>query len=383
MLKAAIETKTEAKTPDSEAGKVIQIAKDKKFTRRYVISGKMPLERAPDSGFFTTKFKEDAFFLGYNERALLFNNGARTEQNLSLPLHFVDEGFYKRKRLVETLGLRGANGKLAIFLQYARLPLIDPRDLETTRAEILGQAEQARNAALNRRDSQLLFDAAKLDLCDEPIIQVKFDAAARRILLQARIPAFTGKAMAIETKKGLRQQFQEYDDLICSKAIFYAMTFFHIMPSIQDVEIELWQMTDRAIDEAAGWRLEDEYADKPLSSVKRFSAHFNVTSQPLTKAEKRAADRAAKKQNKKSLKQIKADRLISLTQREPQAGDELFDGSLPNRALLLSTKVERQGFLDLEHSRANYTARKALSYFQSNYDPDDENFELRPVKPLE
>lgn len=380
MLKAAPETNA----PDSQAGKVIQLtAKDKKITRRYVISGKMPLERVPDSGFFTTKFKEDAFFLAYDERSLLFNNGARTEQNLRLPLHFVDEGFYKRKRMIETLGLRGANGKLSIFLQYARLPIIDPRDLESTRADILGRADEVRNVALNRRDPLLLFDAARLDLCDEPIMEVKLDSAARRVTMQARVPTFTSKAMAIETKKSLRQQFQEYDDLICSKVIFYAMTFFHIMPSVQEVDIEMWHMTDRAKEEEIGWRLADEYADRPLSSIKRFSAHFNVTTAPMTKTEKKAAERETKKKSKKSLKQLKAERMISLTQREPQAGDELFDGSLPNRALLLSTKIERQSFVELERSRASYTARRALSFFQSNYSPDDEIFELRPVESLQ
>ena len=128
-----------------------------KVFRRYVISGKMPLERAPGSGLFVTQFKEDAFFLDFDERALLFKSGARTEQDLSLPLFAIENTFYKRKRLIETLGLRGAEGKLAIFLQYARLPLIDPRDMEELREAIMSRAEAARKTLLNAPDPQVSF----------------------------------------------------------------------------------------------------------------------------------------------------------------------------------------------------------------------------------
>jgi len=382
MIDESGETAPKAKQKPRESGP--------KFLRRYVISGKMPLERAPGSGLFVTQFKEDAFFLDFDERALLFKGGARTEQDLSLPLFVVENSFYKRKRLIETLGLRGAEGKLAVFLQYARLPLIDPRDMEELRDAIMSRAENARKTLLDAPDPPALFDAARLDLCDEPITQVSYDKAARRVSLRVRVPEFKPKPMPIPTKKGYRAQFLEYDDLLCSKVGLYLLTFFQVMPMVQEVDVQMWRMTDKMQDKV-GWHLEDEFEVTPGSNVRRFSAQFKVTPQiPLTKAEQKleakmkqkAAQEAIKNQPKKNRKQIQQEKLAASTQRAPQPGDELFDDSLPNQTLLLATRVTRPGFMELERSRANYTARKALSFFDLHYAPDDEALALFPVEPI-
>lgn len=359
---------------DTRKRSLIKIPKN--VTRRYVISGKMPLERAPDSGYFVTRFKEDAFFLDFKDDNLLFRNGARTEQNLNLPLYFLEEASYKRRRMVETLGLRGAEGKLAIFLQYARLPLIDPREMENLKADLLYRAEASTTKLVQERDPIMRFNTVRLEFCDEPIFKIKMDAEGKRITLSARVPQFNPKPIAIVNKKTVRAQFLEYDDFLCSKVSFYLLTIFQTVPSIQEVEIEMWRMTSQNSTENQIWNIEDEYTERPAPNVKRFSAQMKVAPKPVEAAPQKV------KKSKKNRKEIQEKRRIEAITREPQPGDELFDNSLSNRSLILATHVSWQAFLNLENSKSSYTARKALSFFDFHYAPDDEELSFAPVAPL-
>ena len=105
--------------------------------------------------------------------------------------------------------------------------------------------------------------------------------------LRVRVPEFKPKPMPIPTKKGYRAQFLEYDDLLCSKVGLYLLTFFQVMPMVQEVDVQMWRMTDKTPDKV-GWHLEDEFEATPGGNVRRFSAQFKVTPQiPLTKAEQK------------------------------------------------------------------------------------------------
>ena len=353
-------------------------------TRRYVVHGRMPLKRAPNSGLFTTRFKEDAFFLDYSDRAILFNSGARTEQSLQLPYYFVDEGYHMRKRLVESVGFVGAKGRLELYIQYALLPILDPANLEKLRETILERAVATRQNLLVRGEQQALLDMQMLEWCDEPILQFEYEHSNFRLRIKARAPLPQPLPVAARTKRGRLTYYHDYEDLICSKAGYYIVNAFDNLPSVQQIELTLVRMEAEPIHgliltedaprrvREAGLRRLDPNALPPEETPQERKAR-----EKIEQAEARAQ---AKIQAKEQKAVKKEEKLLAVTQRAPDETDALFDGRLPYESVLLSTRIPRQGFMDLQRSKLNYSARRAMEMFELHLDTDEEATAIHEVE---
>ncbi len=349
---------------------------------RYVVHGRMPLRRTPVSGLFTTRFKEDAFFVDFSDRALLFNSGARTEQSLQLPLYFVDEAYHMRKRLVESIGLTGAKGRLELFIQYALLPILDESNLEKMRQKALDQGILLRKELVARQEQQALIDLLMLDWCDEPIIQFEYERSEFRLRIKARVPQPEAMPLsAVRTKKGRAHYYQGYEDLLCSKAAFYAVNAFETLPFLQQVELVLLRMEAQPV---KGLVLAEEMERaRPDYGLRR----LDPTTIP---AEETSKERKAREKTQREQEKVEAEKLkklskekkkIAFTQRESDIADSLFDGSLPNQSPLLSARLPRQGFMDLQKSRMNYSARKAMELFDLRFETDETTTTIQEITP--
>ncbi|NWJ96570.1 MAG: hypothetical protein HXX20_12375 [Chloroflexi bacterium] len=351
--------------------------------RRFVVYGRMPLPRTPQSGWFTTRFKEDAFFIGFDEQALLFNEGARTEQSLQLPLYYIEKVYYEKKKQVETLGLTGGAGRVEIYMQYARLPILDPHHLRTLREDLQQRVEVARETLLEHQNSQALFSMLRLQLCDEPILFFDYDRQNYSLRIKARAPLPVKLPEVLRTKRERINLFREYEDLLCSKAVSYALNAFEALPFLQEVTLTLIRMEPKPAEglllfeeqerQKKVWQLRrspDEAVETPAARKKREEAELKL----LKQQEKEAAKRK-KEQNK-------SKRELEMTTRAPDGFDELFDGSLPYESILLSARIPRQAFMDLSRSKMSYSARQALEQFELRLKTDEEQTSLFPVESL-
>ncbi len=341
----------------------------------------MPLRRAEQSGLFTTKFKEDAFFIDFGERALVFREGARTEQTHQLPYYFVEDGYHMRKRLIESLGFTGANGRLELFIQYPLLPVIDQQSMEGIKLEILEKAEATRRSLLKRNEQQALIDMLMLELCDEPIVFFEYDRPTFTLRIKARVPISAPEIGASRTKRGRTVFYREYEDLLCSKAAAYIVTSFERLPFVQVIELNLYRMEAET---CKGLTVIGEFVEvKKDRSLQR----LDPTTLPPEESPK---DRKARQQAEKKQQEAEARRLktlskerqkIAVFQRDADPFDELFDGSLPYQSALLSARMPRQGFMDLQKSKTSYSARHALELFELRFAPDEENCFISEIEP--
>ena len=348
-------------------------------SRRYVVHGRMPLKRTSNSGLFTTRFKEDAFFLDFSDRAILFNSGARTEQSLQLPYYFIDEGYHMRKRLVESVGLVGAKSRLELYIQYALLPVLDAANLENLRHTVLERATATRASLVARQEHQALIDLLMVDWCDDPIILFEYDRQGFRLRLKARAPLPETLPVAARTKRGRLSYYRDYEDLLCSKAGFYIINAFDSLPFLQQVELTLLRMETTPV---SGIVLsEDAPRRKGEAGLRRIDPD-NLPAPETAKEQKarRKAEEIEAKERAKEQKTVKKEQQkIAVTQREPDEADQLFDGSLAYQSPLLSARIPRQGFMDLQRSKMNYSARRAMEMFELRFDTDEETTSIREV----
>ncbi len=350
--------------------------------RRYVVHGRMPLKRSPQSGLFTTRFKEDAFFLDFNDRAVLFNSGARTEQSLQLPFYFVEKGYHQSRKLVESVGFTGAQGRLELFVQYAKLPVLDQQSLEALRVKVLGQADTLRKTLVERGEHQALLDMLQLSWCDEPILLFDYERANFNLRLKARAPLPPPVPNSIRTKRGRDGYFREYEDLLTSKAAYYLVSTFERLPFVQNIELNLYRMEKEPV---KGLVLTQEVFEESRDlSLKRVDP---TTLPPVETAKERKerekGQKAREKAEAERLKKLsKEQKMVALTRRETDPADELFDGSLPHASPLLSAQIPRQGFMDLQHSKQSYSARRAMELSALRFESDEESGSFGEVQPF-
>lgn len=356
------------------------------ITRRYVVYGRMPLPRTDKSGLFTTRFKEDAFFIDFDEQAMLFKEGARTEQSIQLPLYYIDQAYYEKKKQVETLGLDGSAGRVEIYIQYAKLPLLDPQHLDSLREDILVRTKQAREKFLQRQNRQALFNMLRLQLCDEPIVFFEYDRTEFTLKIEARAPLpLSPSPISLQTKRGRISFFQEYEDLLCSKAVAYALSSFEMLPFLQEVSVNLIRMEANPVE---GLLLIDEKErQKRVWQLRREVAPDEIveTAQDRKKreaAEKKLLDQQIREEAKRKKEQSKSRRELEMTTRAPDGFDELFDGTLPYQTVLLSARIPRQGFMDLSKSKMSYSARHAMESFELRFETHEEETFFAPVQPF-
>jgi hypothetical protein len=352
------------------------------ITRRYVVYGQMPLRRTPQSGLFTTRFKEDAFFIDFDEQNMLLKEGARTEQSIELPLYFIDNAYYERKKQVETLGLAGSAGRVEVYMQYAKLPLLDPQHLDLLRTDILQKVKTARETFLDHQNSQALFQMLKLAMCDEPITFFDYDRANYSLRLKARAPLPAPLPVSVQTKRGRINYFRQYEDLLCSKAVGYALSAFEALPFLQEFVVTLVRMEAQPVE---GLLLVDEKERQKKVWQLRREALPAETETPEQRRKREAAEKNLLKRQQKEDEKRKKElahqkKQLEMTTRAPDNFDELFDGSLPYESVLLSARVSRQGFMDLSKSKMSYSARRALEMFELHLKTDEEITYLAPVE---
>ncbi len=349
-------------------------------SRRYIVHGRMPLRRTPQSGLFTTRFKEDAFYIDYNERTLFFNSGARTEQSLQLPLYFIEEGYYMQKKMVESVGFTGGEGKLELFLQYPLLPVLDKASLDNFRQEVIQRAETTRTTLLPRQEQQALIDMLMLGFCDEPLIFFDYDRPNFTLRLKAQMPKPGKLPIAARTKRGRLSFFREYEDLVCSKAGYYLVNGFEQLPFVQQIELTLLQMGSEPIN---GLTVVDETEEFQREVGLRRIDPANLPHIETSKERKarEKAEKARQKTEQLQLKTLSKDKQrLAFTQREPDPFDELFDGSLTYQSPLLSARIPRQGFMDLQKSKLSYSARRAMEMFELHLETDEETSRFSQVE---
>lgn len=350
-------------------------------SRRYVVHGRMPLKRTPESGLFTTRFKEDAFFIEVTDRAMFFNEGARTEQSLQLPLYFVEAAYHQRKRLVESVGFSGAKGRLELFIQYALLPVLDPAILEKFRLDVLARAEAARTRLIGH-DQQTALDLLLLDWCDEPVLLFEYDRGEFNLRVKTRVPAPAPPPGVARTKRGRLGYYREYEDLLCSKAGYYLVSAFEQLPFVQQVELTMLRME---AEPGSGLVVIDE-EDEEKKRVEMSLRRFDPSSRPPEetpkerKARQQAERRQAAAEEKRQKALAKDEKVKAIGKREPDGFDQLFDGTLAHQSPLLSARVPRQGFMDLQKSKQSYSARRALELFQARLDTDEETATIREIE---
>jgi hypothetical protein len=332
----------------------------------------MPLRRTAESGFFTTRFKEDAFFLDFSDRALLFNSGARTEQSYQLPFYFIEEGYHMRQRMIESLGFTGAGGRLELYIQYPLLPVIDQKSLEGLRQEVLKRANATRASLVARQEHQALLDMFMLGLCDEPLVFFEYNRPDFSLHLKARAPIPENDPVAARTKRGRLNFYREYEDLLCSKAAFYLVSAFENLPFVQQIELTLYRMETSPVKGLVV--IEEPEEQKPETSLRRVD--LATLPPPQTAKERKALAKALKQQEKEQAQQLKnlskEKKRVAVTQRDPDPFDELFDGTLAHWSALLSARIPRQGFMDLQKSKLSYSARRAMELFELRLDTDEE-----------
>ncbi len=353
------------------------------ITRRYVVFGRMPLPRTAQSGLFTTRFKEDAFFVDFDEQAIVFKEGARTEQSIQLPFYYIDKVYYEKKKQVETLGMEGSAGRVEVYMQYAKLPLLDPQHLDLLRQDILVRAKAARETFLEHQNQNALFYLLKLQLCDEPILFFDYERESYKLCIKARAPLPPKPPNLLQTKRGRINYFRQYEDFLCSKAVSYVLNSFETLPFLQEVSVSLVRMEKEPVE---GLLLVDEQErEKKVWELRRPVLPDQTKETPAERkkreaAEKKELEKALKLEQKLKKEQSKSRRQIEMTTRTPDEFDQLFDGSLPYETVLLSTRIPRQGFMDLSRSKMNYSARRSMELFELRLAPDEEKTYLAPVE---
>ncbi|HEX2910331.1 MAG TPA: hypothetical protein VH186_05945 [Chloroflexia bacterium] len=346
-------------------------------TRRYVVYGRLPLKRTPQSGLFTTKFKEDAFFVELNDRALVLNSGARTEQSYEIPLFYFDKGYFERRRMIESVGFTGAHGLLELYVQFAMLPLLDPASLDNMRQEILERADYVRRKLALKQDQQTRLDMLLLEWCNEPIILFDFDRTTFTMRLKVRAPLPAPLPVSARTRRGLLNYYNEYEDLLCSKAGYYIISAFETLPSLQQIDLSMLRMEREPVN---GITLSgpEEIVKQHDFGLKRVdpAALPVAETDRQRKAREKAERKEAKQQEKLERLQLKAlskeKQRLAFTQREPDPFDELFDGTLSHESTLLSVRIPRQGFMQMQRSKQTYSARRALELFECHLNTDEE-----------
>ena len=353
-----------------------------KSSRRIIINGTYPARRAPHSGFFGTKIKEDAFYIDFNEREMQVLDGARTEGAFTVPLHAISDAPYTVKRFVETVKLHGTATNL--LMQYAQLPLFDPWPLRGLSAEMVARAEEARQTLIESGDPQALLERCLLALLDEPIVQATVSDDGQTVRLKARIPPPPNAAhIADAPRKANIGLFREYVDLICSKAVLYAGQAFEEMPRVSHIELEMIELSpaDQVARVAEGIGL-GEFASPHARFGFRYKNELAViTEKPPQKkrslfplASMMLDQRAERKRAKAGL-----PALTTIRPEDRQPHDELFDGRLPVETSLLAVTVERGQLREMVRSKHNIAARAALAAFDLRFRPDDSALVLRPI----
>jgi len=348
----------------------------------------MPLARTNQSGLFTTLFKEDAFYLDFDEQNLLFTAGARTEQSIELPFYYIDKAYYEKRKQVETLGLEGSVGRVEVYVQYATLPLLDPKSLADLREEIVERIKAARETFLERQSHPALFYMLKLQLCDEPIVFFDYQRADYSLRIKARAPILPERPVSTQTKRGRATFFREYEDLLCSKAVAYALNAFETLPFLQEVMVTLVRLEASPVEGLTVVEEQNKVTSKKEKGWElRRLAPLQPTETPEERKKREAEEkkllRQQQKEEEKRKKEFaKTKRQLELTTRTPDGWDELFDGSLPHESVLLAARIPRQGFMDLNRSKASYSALQALQLFELRYEPQEEEAVIAPVEPF-
>jgi hypothetical protein len=336
----------------------------------------MPQPRKPNSGLFSISIKEDGYYLDFSERALLMREGARSSQTLELPLYFIDKGYFTNKKLIESLGLEDEQRKVEVYIQYARLPFLDPHMLEELRREVLERAEAARAELLEKHNPVAMFDLLKLDLCDNPITFIEHDAEKGTFRLKARAPfppSLPGGTLG--THKKQETVFKDYVDVLCSQAAMYLLKAGEYIPGLESMEVTLVRMEPQPV---SGLKLEVD--EKPAGSgFRKFGQRVQEVPYETEKERRKRLKKEEKEAKKRGKERINNDQFI-YSRRE--ACDELFDGSLPHESVLLSARVPRVDFMSLNRSKNSYTARAALEHFELRLNADEEGCNFEPVEPF-
>jgi hypothetical protein len=351
--------------------------------RRYVVRGRMPLRRTPQSGLFTTNFKEDAFFIELTERALLFNSGARTEQTLQLPLYYVDEGYYMRQKMVDSIGLVGANKRLELYIQYALLPVLDNDSLDQLRKTALERAALTRQKYVERKERQASLDMLLLEWCDEPVLYFDYERSNTNLRLEVRVPPLPPVPVAARTKRGRQTYYRDFEEMVCAKAAYYCISAFEALPPLQMVELNMYRMEAEPVQGLT--IIEEETREKKVpEGLKRIDPA--TLPPPESARERRAREIEAEKQRKAALalqkKEAKEKKKLLLTTRPSDEFDELFDGTLPYKSTLLSARIPRPDFMHLAKSKTSYSALYALSQFEFRFAPNEDTARLEQVEPF-
>jgi hypothetical protein len=293
-----------------------------------------------------------------------------------LPLYFVKKGYYQRKRLIETIGLEDDEGKLELYIQYARLPYLDPLTLDGIRREILERAENARTEVLEQRDPEACFQMLKFEFCDNPILYINYSAESKALQLKARAPFPPVTPPGISARKRQIQIFKDYEDTLCSQAAAYLLKAGETMPFLDTMEISLIRMSPEPVE---GLRLVFEETEAKTTAHRRFGQRD--PNLPLI------SDKELRKREKEDAKQKKRARKVGgdagqfmMSRRHPS--DELFDGTLSHESVLISARVNRSDFLAMNRSKVNYTARSAMEQFELRLNADEDTTTFYPVEPL-
>lgn|GEM_PF-2038616 len=343
-----------------------------KETRRFVVHGRMPQQRTPHSGFFSVSIKEDSYYLAFSERSLLLREGARGGKTLEILLYFLNKGYFQNKRLIETVGFTDMEDKVELYIQYARLPAIDPKLLEIIRQEILQRAEFARTEFMDKREPQASFDQLRYELCDKPITYIEFNPEKALLQIKARAPFPPSVPPSASTKRARQTYFNEYEDMLCSETANYIIKASEILPQLETVEIVLTRMEP---DPVEGLRLVQE---RGMSAKESGSRLFGKRVEEIPLESKKERKQREKEEAKLAREEAKKKKQFTMARHE--ASDVLFDGSLPYETTLLTSRVTALEFNALNRSKVNYSARKALEQFELRLNCDDENLAILPVE---
>ncbi len=345
-----------------------------KETRRFVVHGRMPQQRTPHSGFYSVGIKEDSYYLAYSERSLVLREGARGGNTLEVLLYFLDKGYYQNKKLIETIGFTDKENKVELYVQYARLPAIDPKLLEVIRLETLRRAEFARSEFMDKREPQACFDLLRYELCDKPITYIEYNPEKGLLQIKARAPFPPTVPPSASTKRARQTYFKEYEDILCSETANYIIKAGDILPRLETVEVVLTRMEP---DPVEGLRLVQDRGNTAKQSGSRL---FGKVAEVVPEESKKVRKKREKEEAKLAREAAKNKKQYTMARRE--VSDELFDGSLPYESTLLATRVASVEFNALNRSKVNYSARKALEQFELRLDCDDENLAIIPVEAI-
>ena len=345
-----------------------------KQNRRYVAHGRMPQKRTGNSGLYSINVKEDGYFIDFTEHALIMREGARTSRDLELPYYYINKAYFNTKRMIESVGFSDEGEHLELYVQYARLPFLDPRSLESLQKEVITRMEKAQVELVEKRDQQAMYDLMLYELCDQPITYLNYSPETRRFQVKARAPFPPIISSTNNTQKKLQANFKDYEDQLCSQAALYLVKAAEMLPGIDTLEVVLVRMDYEPV---VGVSLAPVDTHTRPSGLRKFGLRENST--PFeTEKDRKKREKEEKKLEKQRKKQNPGE--FAMNQREPS--DELFDGTLSYESVLLSAQVPRQEFANLIRSKVSYSARNALEQFELRLNGDENEGTFAPVEPF-